>query len=119
MPFNILVVDDEPDVTLLCRVNLEFEGYDVQEAHDGSEALQMMAQDPPDLVLLDVMLTAKAQDRDQIRGLSGGAIDYVTKPFNPVALLRTVKDALEVRTPAELQRKRRQMLDKLELMQNL
>ena len=145
MPYNILVVDDEPDVILLCRVNLEFEGYNVQEAHDGAEALQMMSQDPPDLILLDVMmpsmdgwqvlasmnsspetsgipvvmLTAKAQDRDQIRGLSGGAIDYVTKPFNPVALLRTVKDALEIRTPADLQRKRRQMLDKLELMQNL
>ncbi|MCA1840259.1 MAG: two-component system response regulator [Actinomycetota bacterium] len=145
MAHSILVVDDEPDVILLCRVNLEFEGYEVREAHDGAEALQLMAQEPPDLVLLDVMmpamdgwqvlatmnsspdttgipvvmLTAKAQDRDQIRGLSSGAIDYVTKPFNPVALLRTVKDALEVRSPADLQRKRRQMLDKLELMQNL
>ena len=145
MAYKILVVDDEPDVLLLCRVNLEFEGYDVIEAHDGEEALQEISLHEPDLVLLDVMmpgmdgwqvlktiksdpvtsdlpvvmLTAKVQERDQIRGLTEGATDYITKPFNPIALSRTVKDALEPRNTGEPERRRQQMIEKLRLIQNL
>lgn len=139
---RILIVDDEPDVLLLCRVNLEFEGYTVLEAQNGEEALQKIGDESPDLVLLDimmpgmdgwqvleaiksrpemadlpvVMLTAKAQERDQIRGWSGGVSDYVTKPFNPIALSQTIKRALEPTTPGDLEKKRRQMLEKLNLV---
>lgn len=143
MPQTILVVDDEPDVLLLCKVNLEFEGYEVLEAHDGEEALERINMDHPDLILLDVMmpgmdgwqvlsavmsdpstseipvvmLTAKVQEGDQMRGLTDGAADYVTKPFNPIALSRTVKEALTASSAGQLQRKRQQMLDKLRLIQ--
>lgn len=144
MTKKILVVDDEPDVLLLCRVNLEFEGYDVAVAHDGEEALSFITREEPDLVLLDVMmpgmdgwqvlsaiksdpskkhipvvmLTAKVQDRDQIRGWTSGVVDYVTKPFNPIALSQTVKRALEGETLQEQDRRRLQMLEKLRLVQS-
>ena len=145
MAETILVVDDEPDVLLLCKVNLEFEGYNVIEAHDGEEALRKIASENPDLVLLDVMmpgmdgwqvltavksdparadtpvvmLTAKVQERDQMRGLSDGAADYVTKPFNPIALARTVREALAASASGELERRRQQMLERLRLVQSL
>lgn len=144
MPKKILVVDDEPDVLLLCKVNLEFEGYNVKEAHDGEEALSVIASENPDLVLLDVMmpgmdgwqvlssikadsttshipvvmLTAKVQERDQIRGWNGGVSDYVTKPFNPIALSQTVRRALEPESPEVAERRRNQMLEKLRLVNN-
>ena len=53
---KVLVVDDEPDVLLLCRVNLEFEGYDVIEASDGEQAMERVRDERPDVVLLDVMM---------------------------------------------------------------
>lgn len=144
MTAKILIVDDEPDVLMLCRVNLEFEGYQVLEASDGEEALEVLGRERVDLVLLDVMmpgldgwevlasikerpqtadipvimLTAKAQDRDQIRGWSEGAHDYVTKPFNPIALSETVRRALQPLTPQERERRRGEMLRKLRFMQN-
>ena len=143
MAAKILVVDDEPDVLLLCRVNLEFEGYDVIEAHDGEEAIRKVVEEHPSLVLLDVMmpgldgwkvlemlkdnqatqeipvimLTAKVREIDQIQGLSEGAADYVTKPFNPLALSRTVKDVLNPGDPQEPQIRRQRMLEKLRLIQ--
>ena len=143
MTAKILVVDDEPDVLLLCRVNLEFEGYDVIEAHDGEEAIRKVVEEKPSLVLLDVMmpgldgwkvlellkhnqatqeipvimLTAKVREIDQIQGLSEGAADYVTKPFNPLALSRTVNDVLNPGNPEEPQLRRQRMLEKLRLIQ--
>lgn len=143
MTAKILVVDDEPDVLLLCRVNLEFEGYDVIEAHDGEEAIRKVFEEKPSLILLDVMmpgldgwkvlemlkddastqdipvvmLTAKVREVDQIQGLSEGAADYVTKPFNPLALSRTVKDVLNPGNPEEPQLRRQRMLEKLRLIQ--
>lgn len=139
---KILVVDDELDVLLLCRVNLEYEGYHVLEAKDGYEALRKVREDPPDLVLLDVMmtgmdgwqvlsqlksdpkfasipvimLTAKVTERDQITGLTGGAVDYITKPFNPVSLSRAVRDVLEMKSPEEIDRRKQQTLEKLRLI---
>lgn len=135
---KILVIDDEPDVLLLCRVNLEFEGYSVIEAHDGDEALRKVHLEKPDLILLDVMmpgmdgwqvlsilkenpatkdipvvmLTAKVRELDQIQGLTHGAADYVSKPFNPIALSRTIRDALGATNTDE---RRQRMLDKLRL----
>lgn len=144
MSFKILIVDDEPDVLLLCRVNLEFEGYSVIDAHNGEEALEILKREQVHLVLLDVMmpgmdgwdvlaaikgdsstsnlpvimLTAKAQDRDQIRGWTSGVSDYVTKPFNPIALSQTIRRALEPATPQEAERRRSQILDKLRMAEN-
>lgn len=145
MSYNILIVDDEPDVLMLCRVNLEFEGYNVTEAHGGEEAVQIVVREPVDLVLLDVMmpgmdgwevlssircnprtseipvimLTAKAEERDQIQGWSGGANDYVTKPFNPIALSETVRRALQPLTEEERQIRRAEMIKKLRLIQRI
>lgn len=138
---RILVVDDEPDVLLLCRVNLEFEGYEVFEASDGQAAMTRVHEVKPDLVLLDVMmpkmdgwqvltalkadtsvadipvvmLTAKVQDQDQIRGWSAGAAEYITKPFSPLSLSQVLRDVL-ANSPAEEAARRQRILDKLRLM---
>jgi CheY-like chemotaxis protein len=140
---RVLVVDDEPDVLLLCRVNLEFEGYEVVEASDGEEAMERLREQRFDVVLLDVMmpkmdgwqvleavkadeslrelpvvmLTAKVQDQDQIRGWSQGAADYITKPFSPLALSQVLQDVLAT-DPEEEERRRRMILEKLQLLQN-
>jgi CheY-like chemotaxis protein len=140
---TVLVVDDEPDVLLLCRVNLEFEGYEVLEAADGEQAMAQVRAHRPDVVLLDVMmpkmdgwqvlatikadeslsdipvvmLTAKVQDQDQIRGWSQGAADYITKPFSPLALSQVLQDVLET-DPEEEERRRQMILEKLQLLRN-
>ncbi|MBW3562394.1 MAG: response regulator [Actinobacteria bacterium] len=140
---KVLVVDDEADVLLLCRVNLEFEGYEVVEAGDGEEAMRKVREHEPDVILLDVMmpkmdgwqvlaalkaepgtaeipvvmLTAKVQDQDQIRGWSGGAADYITKPFSPLALSQVLENVL-MNDPEEEERRRRMILEKLQLLQN-
>lgn len=138
---KVLVVDDEPDVLLLCRVNLEFEGYDVVEAANGEEAMARLRSDRPDVVLLDVMmpvmdgwqvleamkadeelrdipvvvLTARVQDADQIRSWTQGAAEYVTKPFSPLQLSQVLADVLAT-TPEEEARRRQLILDKLQLL---
>ncbi len=140
---KVLVVDDEPDVLLLCRVNLEFEGYEVVEATDGEQAMEQIRTESPDVVLLDVMmpkmdgwqvlsalkadddlkhtpvvmLTAKVQDQDQIRGWSHGAADYISKPFSPLALSQVLQDVLST-DPEEEERRRLIILDKLQLLQD-
>jgi DNA-binding response OmpR family regulator len=109
---RVLVIDDEPDVLLLCRVNLQYAGHEVLEAADGERGLELATTTDPDLILLDVMLperdgisilrelagnpataatpvvllTAKAQLEDQLRGWRAGCSEYVTKPFSPGAL---------------------------------
>ncbi len=138
---KVLVVDDEPDVLLLCRVNLEFEGYEVVEATDGEEAMEMVRAESPDVVLLDVMmpkmdgwqvlsaikgdeelhdipvvmLTAKVQDQDQIRGWSQGAADYITKPFSPLSLSQVIAEVVS-NDPEEEARRRAMVLEKLKLL---
>jgi CheY-like chemotaxis protein len=138
---SVLVVDDEPDVLLLCRVNLEFEGYRVVEASDGEQALEHLADEVPDVVLLEVMmpkmdgwavlerikedprtadvpvvmLTAKVQDHDQVRGWSAGAAEYITKPFSPLSLSQVVQDVMDT-DPGEEERRRRLVLDKLQIL---
>jgi DNA-binding response OmpR family regulator len=117
---RVLVVDDEAPIRLLCRVNLEAEGMQVLEAADGPSGLDVARRERPDVILLDVMmpgldgwrvaeellddpatsaipivfLTARAELRDRARGLDLGGLDYVTKPFNPVALATLVRDLL-------------------------
>jgi two-component system alkaline phosphatase synthesis response regulator PhoP/two-component system response regulator VicR len=117
MPKTILTVDDERSIVRLVQVNLERNGYRVETAFDGREALEKIAQSRPDMVVLDVMmpymdgfevlerlqrdpatrdlpvimLTAKANDADVFHGYQGGAYCYITKPFSPQELLLIVK----------------------------
>jgi DNA-binding response OmpR family regulator len=117
---RVLVVDDESPIRLLCRVNLEAEGMEVIEAVDGRAGVQLAKSEQPDLVLLGVMmpridgwqaaeelredeetrqipivfLTARATFKDRARGFEVGAVDYVTKPFNPVELAPLVRRVL-------------------------
>lgn len=135
---RILVVDDEPDVLLLCRVNLQSEGHDVLEAPDGEAGFERAVLERPDLIVLDVMLprkdgfvildmlkmelatkdipvvllTAKAAAEDQIRGWSAGAADYLTKPFSPADLCEAVRLAAQL-TPEEREARRRERLEDL------
>ncbi len=115
---RVLIVDDEPDVLLLLRIELEAEGYETILAADGETALLRIADERPDVVLLDVMmpvvdgwgvlkrlaesgsstrvivLSAKASDSDVAHALELGAHEYVTKPFEAAALLVTVAHVL-------------------------
>jgi two-component system KDP operon response regulator KdpE len=114
---SVLVVDDEPRLVDVVRMNLEVEGYRVLEANDGLEALARLKQDLPDLVVLDVMLpemdgfetlrrvrevsnvpvimlTVRNEESDRIRGLEIGADDYLTKPFSPRELQTRIKALL-------------------------
>jgi len=139
---TILVVDDEDDILLLCRVNLEFEGYRVATASSGVEGLELAREIRPSMILLDVMmpsmdgwhvlealksdpetssipvvmLTARVQGEDQMRGWSGGAADYIMKPFSPVALLETLRNVLHPADPEEAERRRARSLEKLRLL---
>ncbi|RMG86161.1 MAG: DNA-binding response regulator [Chloroflexi bacterium] len=121
---TILVVDDEPRMIGFIRMNLELEGYQVIEAHNGLEALEAIRTKLPDLVLLDVMmpeldgfetlrmlrefsdvpvimLTAKGEENDKVYGLELGADDYVTKPFGPRELSSRIKAVLRrIQTPS-------------------
>jgi len=114
---TILLVDDEKEIIKLMEIYLRNEGYELLTAGDGLEALERLRQHSVDLIILDVMmprldgleacmrireerdipilmLSAKSQDLDKIAGLSIGADDYVTKPFNPLELLARVKSHL-------------------------
>ncbi len=124
---KVLVVEDEPDMILGLKDNLEFEGYDVAIASDGQEGLDLAQASRPDLILLDVMLpkmsgldvcrslrslgadmpiimlTARSQEVDTVVGLEVGADDYVTKPFSIKELLARVR--------AHLRRASRQVVE--------
>jgi DNA-binding response OmpR family regulator len=114
---RILVVDDEERMVRFIRMNLEHDGFQVSEAFNGKEAIQKIRDVTPDLILLDVMmpdldgfevletvrevsqvpvimLTAKGEEDDRVRGLELGADDYVTKPFSPRELVSRVKAVL-------------------------
>ena len=114
---TILAADDDPQLLRLMTRNLQLEGYDVLGASDGELALELIESNPPDLVLLDVMMpkmdgftvcyrvrefssvpiiivTARGQDQDKVRGLDLGADDYLTKPFSVDELLARVRAVL-------------------------
>jgi len=114
---RILVVDDEERMVRFIRLNLEHDGFQVSEAFNGKQAVQRLRDVNPDLILLDVMmpdldgfevlemvreisnvpvimLTAKGEEDDRVRGLEKGADDYVTKPFSPRELVSRVRAVL-------------------------
>lgn len=122
----VLVVEDEPALLTLLRYNLEHEGFEVGEAVDGEDALLMIEERIPDLVLLDwmlptlsgmevcrqirrnteagnlpvIMLTARGEESDRVRGLDCGADDYVVKPFSPNELMARIRAVLRRLRPA-------------------
>jgi two-component system, OmpR family, phosphate regulon response regulator PhoB len=122
---RVLIVEDEPALVTLLRYNLEREGFDVSEATDGEEAMVSVAEQRPDLIVLDwmlphlsglevcrqlrrapetratpiIMLTAKGEEQDRVRGLESGADDYVTKPFSPAEVVARVRAVLRRTKP--------------------
>ncbi len=136
---RVLVVDDEAPIRLLCRVNLEAERMEVIEAPDGPSGIEAVRREQPDVILLDVMmpgldgwrvaeellddprtssipivfLTARAELRDQARGLDLGGLDYVTKPFNPVDLAPLIRDVIQRVEGGEREELRRAKLAEL------
>ena len=122
---SVLLVDDDPQLTRLVRANLESSEYRVLSAADAPSALRILEEEMPDLVVLDIMLpgmdgyelcqrireislvpiimlTAKGEDVDKVKGLKIGADDYVTKPFNVPELLARIEAVLRrSRSPSE------------------
>ncbi|WP_027093745.1 response regulator transcription factor [Cohnella thermotolerans] len=117
MARRILIVDDDREIAGLIEIYLKNEGFETAKAHDGEQALARLAEEPFDLVVLDIMMpkldgleacrriretrelpilmvSAKAEDMDKILGLMTGADDYLIKPFNPLELLARVKSLL-------------------------
>lgn len=115
--YNVLVCDDEKDIVAALKIYLTSEGYNVFEANNGKQAVEIVESQEIHLVLMDIMmpvmdgiqamvkiretsnvpvilLTAKGEDTDKVLGLTVGADDYVTKPFNPVELQARVKSQL-------------------------
>lgn len=114
---TILIVDDEKEIRELIAIYLKSEGYRVLQARDGEEGLELLKKNEVHLIVLDIMmpkidgihmcmkvreieempiimLSAKTQDMDKILGLTTGADDYVTKPFNPLELIARIKSQL-------------------------
>jgi signal transduction histidine kinase/CheY-like chemotaxis protein len=138
---RILVVEDERDVSKVISINLKLENMDVVEAYDGSSALEQVAREKPDCVVLDIMLpkisgwdilrslksnpetaeipvvmvTAKVAEKDQLRGLGAGAVKYITKPFSPMALTDAIKSVLKPQVAEEVARARREAIERLQL----
>jgi len=131
---TVLVVDDEPRLADVVRMNLEVEGYRVVTAANGMEALARLTQDLPDLVVLDVMmpemdgfetlkrirevssvpvimLTVRAEEADRIKGLEIGADDYLTKPYSPRELQTRIKAVLRRAFAPVPARRRRIVVD--------
>jgi two-component system alkaline phosphatase synthesis response regulator PhoP/two-component system response regulator VicR len=114
---KILTCDDEKNIVRLIQVNLERQGYEVVTAYNGRECLEVVKKENPDLIVLDlmmpemtgfevldtlkkdpetehipvIMLTARTQDQDVLRGWQAGVECYLTKPFNPMELVTFIK----------------------------
>ncbi len=125
---RILIADDDPDILQLIKVNLDYLGHTVLESLDGEHAIQLAAQESPDLIVLDVMmpyrdglsvlrelaqlpetkdipvilLTAKAMAYEQQQGWAAGATEYLIKPFTPHDLATAI-DKIKAMTPEERQ----------------
>ncbi|MEM9350842.1 MAG: response regulator, partial [Pseudomonadota bacterium] len=125
---SVLLVEDEPAQRAVLSYNLESEGFRVIEAENGEEALLLVEEDTPDVVVLDwmlpsvsgievcrqlkmrkdtrslpiIMLSARSEEVDKIRGLETGADDYVTKPYSVLELMARVKSQLRRTRPGSL-----------------
>lgn len=119
----VLVVDDERDVIMICRINLEIEGFRVEGASDGEEAIECARKVKPDLMVIDatmpvmdgwqtlealkqdqelgsipvIMLTARVEEESATRAIEAGAAAYVTKPFEIGELVDTIRECLCIR----------------------
>tara|TARA_R110000787_G_scaffold285173_1_gene400041 strand:+ start:13746 stop:14444 length:699 start_codon:yes stop_codon:yes gene_type:complete len=124
---RILIIEDDPSLVELLKYNLEIEGFDVSVARDGEGGLEAIDTQDPDLVVLDwmlpnmsgieicrqmrqrtatrstpvIMLTAKGEETDRIRGLETGADDYIVKPFSPAELTARIKAVLRRAHPEQ------------------
>jgi len=120
MSERVLVADDDPDILTVVKINFELDGFEVDSAVDGEDALQKATADPPDVIVLDIMmprmdgltalhrlrsqastanipiilLTARGLPEDRVRGLELGADDYITKPFDITELAARVRSVL-------------------------
>ena len=115
--YRILICDDQPDIVNALKIYLQPEGYELFEAYNGEQAVELCREHPMDLILLDVMrpvmdgiaataeirkfsnapiilLTAKSETEDKVLGLNVGADDYITKPFVPVEVLARIRSQL-------------------------
>ncbi len=141
---RILIAEDDADIRQLVTHSLADEGYEIATAKDGTSALEMLLSNPPDLLVLDLMmpgidgfgvleqmqesgmkestkvlvLTAKGSESDWERGFELGADQYMTKPFDPDEVVESVKDLLAL-SKDELKAKREQELDKAHLLSQL
>ena len=132
---KVLVVDDEPDVLMLCRVNLELAGHEVVEASNGEDGLELALAERPDAVVLDLMLpkldgisvlealagreetrhvpvillTAKTQREDRRAAWAAGCTEYLTKPFSPVDLVKIAERAAEMSAAERSDRREREL----------
>jgi two-component system phosphate regulon response regulator PhoB len=128
MSASVMIVEDEPTLTLILRYNLEREGYAVETADRGDDAEARLKESTPDLLLLDwtlpglsglelcrrlrrsswtrqlpiIMLTARSEERDRVQGLSAGADDYVVKPFSFPELLARIRALLRRTHPKSI-----------------
>jgi DNA-binding response OmpR family regulator len=142
---TVLVVDDERGIRELCRVNLALAGFEVLDAADGPTAIELARTELPDVILLDVlmpgmsgwevlgqlradpstaaipvaMLTALNSEDDQIRGWEGGVVEYLTKPFNPLALADWVTAAMQPRDPADEEARRQRAVAQVSMVRAL
>lgn len=122
MTLRVVLAEDDPDIRLVARMSLKRAGFDVTTASNGVEALQRVAEAAPDVILLDwmmpeldgldtcarlkadeatraipvIFLTAKSQESEIAKGLSLGALGYITKPFDALTLGHRVRELLQV-----------------------
>lgn len=126
MSSRVLIIEDDPSIVEMLRYNLEKSGFEPLVAMDGEEGVMMVEEESPDLVVLDwmlplmsgievcrrirrrpeskdlpiIMLTAKGEEADRVRGLENGADDYVVKPFSPSEMMARIKAVLRRSIPA-------------------
>jgi len=142
---DILIVDDDETMVNLLSTVLEFEGYRTRKALSGKEALEAISEEPPRLVLLDIMmpgmdgfevlaslrgdpstedipvimLTARTDDRDMFEGWRRGADEYVTKPFDPHVLVEVIEKVLSKSYQERLEERAKQVDYLLEVLQKI
>lgn len=126
MTSRVLIIEDDPSIVEMLRYNLQKSGFDPLVAMDGEEGVMLVEEEAPDLVILDwmlplmsgievcrrirrrpeskdlpiIMLTAKGEETDRVRGLESGADDYVVKPFSPTEMMARVRAVLRRAKPA-------------------